>query len=183
MWSEWSCSVHLARAGAHIKAVMGNLAAARADFPLPSPHCLGGSQHVFLMSRVQASHSPPVCPSGPPTRQGDSSPLCRTPGLGHPVSNCSLPGVGLHLYFPFYSKSSPRGTGPDLIASLPFLPDYMCIFLTAWLYRCLSASFLLVFSEIVSRVNVFLICSLGELSSASSYSVILINSLLPRSQI
>ena len=50
------------------------------------------SMHVLFTSRVQASYSPPVTPTGSLTSQGDLSSLCQTPGLGCPIcdSNCSL---------------------------------------------------------------------------------------------
>ena len=37
------------------------------------------------------------------------------------------PNPACHLPFP---ESPPTGTGPDLMASLPFLSDSMCVFLT-----------------------------------------------------
>ena len=50
------------------------------------------SMHVLFTSRVQASYSPPVTPTGSLTSQGDLSSLCQTPGLGCPIcdSDCSL---------------------------------------------------------------------------------------------
>ena len=43
------------------------------------------SGHTVLGSGVQASHSPPVSPSGSPTSCGDLPSLCQTPRLGHPI--------------------------------------------------------------------------------------------------
>ena len=56
-------------------------------------------------------------------------------------------GTRMLMQSPFSSESHPRGTGPNPTTIFSFQPDYMCIFLTAWLYRCPSASFQLVFSE------------------------------------
>ena len=51
---------------------------------------------------------------------------------------------------PMYSispESPPRGTGPDLISPLPFLPKSMWLFLTVLVVLSLSASVWLAFSE------------------------------------
>ena len=50
-------------------------------------------------------------------------------------------------YSPLSSESPRRGTGPDLISPLPYLPNSMWIFLQSWLYKSLSTSLWLVFSE------------------------------------
>lgn len=84
---------------------------------------------MLLMSRFQTSHSPYVNPSAPPSNQEeirsqDWDPVCR--------SNCLLPREGLYLCKPPLLLSPPsNGTGPDMIISLPFLPDFPWIFLTA----------------------------------------------------
>ena len=51
------------------------------------------------------------------------------------------------MYSSFSSEFPPRGMGPCLIAFLPFLPNYMCIFLTALVLQESFSSFQLVFSE------------------------------------
>lgn len=63
---------------------------------------------------------------------GACLPLVRTPGLGWPIFgfHCSLPKVGVYLcIIPFLFCLYP-GT-QVLMAFLPFLPDYVHIFLTA----------------------------------------------------
>ena len=90
--------------------------------------------------------APPASPLGLLASHVDLSFWCWTPGLGFPIS----------------------GSGLDLIASLPFLPDFMWIFLYSLGCMSLSASLQFVFSEIVPHVGIFLMCSLGEVSSDSS---------------
>lgn len=62
--------------------------------------------------------------------------MCRTSGLGRPVCGffCSFPRAGVYplpLLSPISSESPPKGTGPDPIAFLVFLPNYLYIFLIA----------------------------------------------------
>ena len=104
------------------------------------------------MGGVQASHRSPFSPMSPPTSQGDLSSKCWTPELGHPM-------CGLHC-------SLPREDLPDLVIPLLFWVlsqghrswlDHVCLFLSysilcvsflqPWLYKSLSASLQLVFSE------------------------------------
>lgn len=63
------------------------------------------------------------------------------------------------------------GTGPDLIASFPFLSDSMCNFLTA-----LIVWVLLVFIENCAKCRCIFDVFWGEVSSESSYSTILMSS-------
>ena len=105
---------------------------------------------MLFISRVQASHSPSVCTSGPPTRQGGLSPLCRIPRLRYPIcgSDLSLSRVSVspcNLSFPL----SPLLVAQVLTQPL-FFHSYsiMCLsFLQPWLYRSHSSSFQLIFSE------------------------------------
>ena len=80
------------------------------------------SIRVLLMSRVRASHSPLVSPTGLPTSQEGSSSFRRTPGLGHPIcgSNGSLSREGLHpCSFPFPLSPFPGAHKPHYFSSLP----------------------------------------------------------------
>ena len=148
-------------------------------FQLPFVPCLGSKQAsicVLLTSRVPAPHSPLRSPTGSPTSQGASSSLILTSGLGCPIygSNCSLPRVDLcscNLHFPL----SPL-QGAQVLTWWFLFPSYLNLcgfFLQLWWYRNLSAS-LQVSVRIVPHVDVFLMCFLGEVSSVSSYSAILI---------
>lgn len=57
------------------------------------------------------------------------------------------------------SVPPPRSVGLDLIASLPFLPDFMWIFLhSLGCKKSLPASFPFVFNENCSHIHVFLMC-------------------------
>ena len=115
--------------------VLGNLAAARADLSSPA---LGGQASVLVLptSRVQCSQSPPVSPPVPRASnqpRGFISPV-QDPRTG--VSNLRLSllipqGRCPATYSPFSSKFPSRSTSPNLIVFLPFLLDYICIFLTA----------------------------------------------------
>lgn len=107
------------------------------------------SMHALLKSRVQAFLSPPVSPALPMTSQGVSSPLGRTPGLG-------AQSVAQTAYSPKWVSAciislSPgvlsRGTSSNMITLSSFLSDYVCISLTALVYRNLSAKLQLVFRE------------------------------------
>ena len=109
----------------------GNLATPRAVLSPHCPPCVlsslppGGRSPGFLQ--------PPVIPRQLPTRQGGSSPLCKTPELGCPVcgSRHSLPREGL---CPFPS----RVISLNPITFLPFSSNYVWI---------ISSSFHLVFSH------------------------------------
>ena len=91
------------------------------------PPCLGGSQHMCTSHQQSPALPQPFCycqrSSNQPRRFVS---LVQDPGLW--PSNCgsqlSLPGVGICLYI-----LPAGGTGLNLTAFLPFLPDYMCIFL------------------------------------------------------
>ena len=94
------------------------------------------------MRRVWASHSPLVGPTSPPTGEGGLSSICWTLGLGCPIcgSNCSIPMEGLcPCNFAFPLSSLPGAQVPTWSLLFPFLQP--------WLYRSLSASLHLVFSE------------------------------------
>lgn len=94
---------------------------------------LRASQYKLLMSGVQASHSSPVSPSHAPTLQGSLSPWCGTPGLGaQPVAlTVHSPGQVSTRVISLFLRVTSQGhrSWPDCF--LPFLPDYMFIFLTA----------------------------------------------------
>lgn len=83
-----------------------------------------------------------------------------------------------HRYPPMSSESSfespPRGTGPNLITFLPFLPYSVWILLTC-LYMTLSASFHLDFSENCSISRYIFVVFMHGVEFLSSYSAILIN--------
>ena len=86
---------------------------------------------VLLTGEVQAFHSSPVGPTGPPCGPRGPFPLCQNPGGGHSMcsSSRSLPRAGHHPGMPsFPPESPPRGRGSDLITPLPSLPDSVCIF-------------------------------------------------------
>ena len=129
---------------------------------------------MLLISRVQASYSPPVHIISPPTSQGYSSSLCQTLGPGFPIlgSNYSLPREDPHLSNPF-----PLNPFPGHM----YLPDNFSFLPTQFhfLYPYLSGVVLPVFSQfsvrILPHVNVFLMCLWGEVSSISSYSAVLIS--------
>lgn len=79
------------------------------------------------------------------------------------------------MYSPLFSESPLRGICLDLIAFLPFLPDYMCIFLVAlvvWEFFCQFSVI------IVPYVDVFLMSSWKDdgVTFMFSYSAILIYS-------
>ena len=156
----------------HCKVVTGNSAATRADL---FPPCYRSKPEgsALLKSGVQPSHCPHFSPSSPPTSRGGLSPLCPF-GLGHPIcgSHRSLPRMSVHLCTLLLPLSPPRGIGPEPIAFLCFLPDYTCIFHTAFVVQ---ESFCQFPVRIVPHVDVFLICSWEEVNATPSYSTILIN--------
>lgn len=81
--------------------------------------------------------------------------------------NYLLPGVGVHLCnFPVYQSPllGHRGTGPDPIAFLPFLLDYMCIFFIALVTHKSFCQFPV---RIIPHVEVFLMFLLREVSFTS----------------
>lgn len=142
---------------------------------------LGASKGHTLMSGAQTAHSPPVSPRGPPISQGSSSPLCRTPGLGCPVCgfHCSLPEQVSTVYSSFSSEPPPRGTGTNLFTFLPFLSDYLWLFLTALVIK---ESFCQFPVQTVLHIDVFLLCLWREVSFMTSYFAIL-TSLIPHDQL
>ena len=88
--------------------------------------------------------------------------------------NSSFPKEGLHLCNIFFPLSlPPRGTGPNLIPSLPFLPDSVWIFSQVWSCRSISSSLITFLDCSICRC-IFDVFSWGEVSSMSSYSTILI---------
>ena len=103
-----------------------------------------------LMSGLQPSNSPPVSLTGPPTSQGGSSSLCCTPGLRHPICglNHSPCREGLcPCNLPFPLSPLPGSQVPTWLLVFPSYPFLCESFLQPWLYRSLSDSFQLVFSE------------------------------------
>ena len=81
-----------------------------------------------LMSRVQASHCPPVIPNcSPPSQEGLSS-LCGTPGQWCPITgtHCSFPRVDVSLCIFLYPLSRFPGAQVYQIIFLPFLL-VMCV--------------------------------------------------------
>lgn len=90
------------------------------------------STHRLFTNGVQASQDLPVSPTSPPASQGDSSSLCQAPGWLCPIrSNNFLLSVGFSLCSLPFPESPHRGTHLNLMASLPFLPDSLQIFLIA----------------------------------------------------
>ena len=81
------------------------------------------------------------------------------------------PGQVSTCVFSLFPLSPLSGICLDLIALLPFLPDYVCIFLTVLVVWESFCQFSVI---IVPRVDVFLMCSWREVSSTFSYSAILI---------
>lgn len=137
--------------------------------------------HVLLISRVQTSHNLLACPTrtGPPTSRGDFSFLCSKDWDTQYVVWSTCPPGRISTCIISLSESPPWSTGSSLIISLPFLPYCICIFFQPWLYKCPSFSFQLDFSKncsTVEHVDVFVMCSWGEVSSTSSYCTILISS-------
>ena len=94
----------------------------------------GASQHTCAPQAQSLSFPQPFYFSQWPSNQprGLSSP-CRTPGLRYLIcgSNCLFSQVCAHLCNLPFPESPPRGIGSNMIPLLPFLPDYVCIFLTA----------------------------------------------------
>lgn len=142
--------------------------------PLSLP-CFG-SKHVSMDSQAESwLLSVLLFTHHPPTSQRTLSSLCQPPGLVHPI--CPLkhsPG----RISPFHSQSLPWDTGPNLIAFLPILSDYVLIFFYS--LGCIGV-FLPVSSKISLRIvlhgDVFLIFFffVGQVSSTFPYSVILMD--------
>ena len=106
-------------------------------------------QPELLITRVWASHSPPVSLISCPT-----SNFNQPRALVFPVSDLNMlldlltsQDRSPSVKSPFSSKSPPRGACSNLIAPLLFPPSSVSSFLEPWLYRRLSASFQVVFSE------------------------------------
>ena len=121
----------------HSKKVTGNESTRRAVSVCLSWPVSGVSQSAWNpYERVQTLHTSPVSLSGSPSSQGDTSPLCMTPGLGHPAHDphCSLSGlVSAHVYSPF-SLSPDDHFPPSLLITYGSL-------LQPWMYRGLSVRF------------------------------------------
>lgn len=73
---------------------------------------------------------------------------------------------------PFSCEFSRRGVGPDLIAFLPFLPDCLCIFLTALVVQESFCRFP-GFSEDCSTYRFIFDVFVGDDGTLYSYSAIL----------
>ena len=101
-------------------------------FSLLSPSPLGcRPAPTFYVGIAQAFLAgPPVNPSSPPTSQGGSSSLCWMPGLGSQYAIHTVTPQGRYppMDSPSSTESPPRGTGPNLTTSLPFLPCFLVIF-------------------------------------------------------
>ena len=128
--------------------LVGKPASVPCSFNPPSPLCFGSKQGCVRSS--WASHSPPVSPTSPPTSQGDLSSWCWTPGLGLPIcgSNCSLPREVLHPWnLPPFLSPLPGAQVPTWSLFFPSCLIPRGSFLQPWLYKGLSASLQVVFSE------------------------------------
>ena len=103
---------------------------------LPSLLCAGTKQAsiwALLTSRVQAFYNLPVSATGSASSQVGSSSLWWPHGWGtqYMTWTAHSPGsISTHI-ISLSSEFLHRGTGPDLTASPPRLPDSMWIFLTA----------------------------------------------------
>ena len=131
--SKWGWSVLLAQTGVWARVLAASHSCSLNPPPLPSFMIKQACVHS---SRVE-SRLPTALLLVPlalqPAKGGGLSSLCGTPWLGCSIfgSNHSLSRVDLHLCNLFSSGNLPRGTGQNLMASHPFLPDSMWIFLTA----------------------------------------------------
>ena len=132
--------------------------------------------------RVFAPHEwGPDCPqppgglSGPPVWPRGWPLPCRTPGTGTPSLCLAAPSPAecASVIKPVWFPSHPRGSHSYLITFLPFLPDSCGFSVQPWLYRSLSASLQLIFSENCSTFRCLLMCLCGEVSFTSSYCTIL----------
>ena len=85
------------------------------------PGCLCSS--TLLKSRVQASHSPSICPGTSTISHRYLFPPQKTPGLSHPICGLthSIPRVGLHQYnLSFlWVPSKEHQSWPNHFSSLP----------------------------------------------------------------
>ena len=146
--------------------------------PLQCGASLWSNSHMpaFISSRVQASHNPLISPTGPLP-----SPRACLPGVG---PQPGAPGVWLKLLTfcggwsltqaPFSNVPSlGHRSWPDLFSSL-FIWFYVYGFLWPWLYRILLLVFSYFSVRIIPYIDIFW-CVLGEVTSTSSYSFILIS--------
>ena len=135
----WSCDVRraglacsLALSGPRAGTGAENQKAAPTVFHPPSLPRFGSkpAHACSFTGEVQASHSSPVRPTGPPTGQGAHFPFVRTQGEGiqcwlNPLTPQIRSSPG---HAPFSPWLPPRDTGSDLMTPLPSLPDSVCIF-------------------------------------------------------
>ena len=97
---------------------------------------------------------------------------CHTQSVAWPIQSQEWVSISI---ISLSSEAPPRGTSPDPITSLPCLPDYLCIFLTVWVYRSPFASFQLGFSANCSTCGcIFDTFVRGQVNFMASYSAILI---------
>ena len=129
--------------------------------------------------RVFAPHERgPACPGLP----SGSAVLQSDGGAGRSLAG--LPGLGCPVCF---SLLTPRGSSPPRVISLSTpgaqVPTWSLFFLSyqitcgsfvqPWLYRSLSASLQLIFSEKCSTSRCIWVCLCGEVSFTSSYCTVL----------
>ena len=136
----------------HTKKVTGNESTSHAVSVCLSWPVSGVSQIVwnFAHDRVHTLHKSPVNLSGSPSSQGDTSPLCMTPGLGHPIHDLFTFRVGLCPgIFSLFSES--------WLVSPSFLITYGS-FLQPWMYKGLSARF----NENLSTRGCIFCCAHGQ---------------------
>ena len=143
--------------------VTRQLAAARAEHSAP---CLGVSRCTCTLHQQSPGFpQPSICRSSLPTSQGGLSPPCRNPGLGCPVfgSSHSLPRVRVcPCNHPFPLSPFPGAYIPTQ-SLLFFFYLIMCVsFLQPWLYKSVSASFQLVFSENCSTCRCIFVMFMGR---------------------
>ena len=140
------------------------------------------SVHVLLTSECKLSTTVLLVPLAHQSNKGAHIPCIRLHGCGHPTcgSACSLPRAVTHpCDLPFLLRPLPDTHILTWFLLFPSFPIPCGSFLQPWLYRSLSVSFQLVFSENAPCVCVFLMCSWGEVSSKySNYAIYLFTLLL-----